>query len=144
MYYVKISMSSKICLLDDDQNRLFCTVIQTIWMVKKTNTINEIFFSLGKSNRISEVERDLRWYLVQHPLPSRRNYGIRPACSGLCPIATWKPLRTETSQVLWKTCSTALLSSQGKSFSSVFSCWNISFQLMPIAFSVPTTYQSPW
>lgn len=87
---------------------------------KNPNTINEIFFSLNqeKSNRISEVERDLRWYLVQHPVPSSSSYRIRPACPGICPIASWKPLRTETSQVLWETCSTALSSSQGKSFSS--------------------------
>lgn len=146
-----VLMSSKICLLEDYWSRPFCTVIQTIWMGKKKQptTINETFFSWnqGKSDRISEVGRDLRWSLVQPPVQSRTSYGIRPACSWLCPVVTWKPLRTNknfTGSVrnLFH-CSTVLM--RKKLSLIAFSCLNISFQfIMPIIFCVPTTHQSPW
>lgn len=57
---------------------------------------------LLQNHRVIPVRRDLRRSLVQTPTPSRIRYEERTGCSGLYPVRSWKPLRTETVQ-LWKT-----------------------------------------
>lgn len=60
---------------------------------------------------IIQARRDLKRPLVHAPAPSRISCEIQLGCSGLCPVRSWKPSRTETGQPPWATCGPAWLAS---------------------------------
>lgn len=45
----------------------------------------------SRNHEIIPVGRDLREFLVQHPVPSRVNFAIRLCCSGVYSVGSWKP-----------------------------------------------------
>ena len=75
-----------------------------------------------QDHRIGQAGRDLRRCLVQPPTHNRVNSEVRPGCSGLHPARSWKPPRTETSQIPWATSATLSLSSWENSF-SLYPAW---------------------
>lgn len=67
---------------------------------------------------------------------------MRSGCSGLHPVRSWKPPRTETGQPLWATCSAACLSSWGRSFSWLpvsASPLSVQYAKMPLLLSAVVT-----
>lgn len=69
-----------------------------------------------------QAGRDFGRPVVQPPACSRVNSEVRPGCSGLHPVRSWKHPAMETAQSPWAGCAAAWLSSWGKSVSSQGKC----------------------
>lgn len=89
----------------------------------------------GKSHswiRINQVGRDLVQSVVQPLGEISVGYGVRPGSSGLCPVRSWKPPRTEAAQPHWQPAAPLASAFGGKLFLVVL------FQLLPVV-SPPAT-----
>lgn len=60
------------------------------------------YCSQGEHHSTIEAGRDPRRAVVQFPAPSRVKTEFKPGCSGLCPVESLKPPRTEISQPPWQ------------------------------------------
>lgn len=90
---------------------------------------------------------DFRSFLVWPHAPSRVSFKIRPGCSELYPVRSWKHSGMNSTWILWPTCSTAGLFSEWKSFLlipslnlsyfSLYCCKEADFTLQQLS-------QRPW
>lgn len=92
-----------------------CHSMQILDLTELCNHLPWCFF-FSYAQRIIQVGRDLRRFVVRPPDQSRVSAEVRPGCSGYYSIRSWKPPRMETVQPFRTACSHAWPSLMVKKF----------------------------
>lgn len=103
-------------------HEVICTILRFLLTVCK----------LWQGHRVVEAGRNLRRSLVEPSAHSMVSYGIRPGCSGLYSVGSWKPRRIDTVQSVGylSQCLTVLIVSY-VNFSSFIWCSLLVILLSP-------------